>query len=241
MVIGQGYYERQWVLPLFQSVYIYNFFNLPLTKISSKYDDYCLRCDNEPVERMGNYSMLGEWRKIRVLTTYAKLDFAEPADQRIHTYIIWFTTPHRGLIFRANETQWTKRQNVTPTTVRNKFNEWSERSLNPGSPYLKASAHWATLSIGELDKRPSYPRSSRSSIGRTSDRCYGSRRFESCLELWFFKSPICRCDRQALVSQIHATEAVFCLIFVENCFRLILVVTFNWKCANSLKWLLTWC
>ena len=96
VVIGQGYYERQWVLPLFQSMFIYiNFFNLPLTKISSKYDDWCLRCDNEPVERIRNYSMLGEWRKIRVLTTYAKLDFAEPADQRIHTYIIWFITPHR--------------------------------------------------------------------------------------------------------------------------------------------------
>ena len=79
----------------------------------------------------------------------------------IHTYLIdcspW------GL-FRANETQSTKRQNTTttvknpnwpeanqlaiykcsrevePGTTRNKFNEWSERVLNLGSPDLKASA-----------------------------------------------------------------------------------------------------
>ena len=66
--------------------------------------------------------------------------------------------------FMANETHLTKRQNVTttavknpnrpeanqfaiykysregePEIVRNKFNEWSERVLNPGSPNLKAS------------------------------------------------------------------------------------------------------
>ena len=29
---------------------------------------------------------------------------------------------------------------VEPGTTRNKFNEWSERVLNPGSPDLKASA-----------------------------------------------------------------------------------------------------
>ena len=39
---------------------------------------------------------------------------------------------------------------VEPETTRNKFNEWSERVLNPVSPDLKASAlttgpHWATL------------------------------------------------------------------------------------------------
>ena len=63
--------------------------------------------------------------------------------------------------FRADETQWTKQQlsrtptgrrqtswlftsaaarEVEPGTTRNKFNEWSERVLNPGSPDLKASA-----------------------------------------------------------------------------------------------------
>ena len=77
----------------------------------------------------------------------------------IHTYLI--DRSPQGL-FRANETQSTKQQNTTvknpnwpeanqlaiykcswevePGTTRNKFNEWSERVLNPGSPDLKASA-----------------------------------------------------------------------------------------------------
>ena len=76
----------------------------------------------------------------------------------IHTYL---TAPHRG--FSGPMKQSTKQQNTTTTTVknpnwpeanqlaiykcswevgpgttRNKFIEWSERVLNPGSPDLKA-------------------------------------------------------------------------------------------------------
>ena len=49
-----------------------------------------------------------------------------------------------------------------PGTTRNKFIEWSERVLNPGSPDLKASAlttgphclHWATLPHGQTTAPP---------------------------------------------------------------------------------------
>ena len=85
--------------------------------------------------------------------------------QQYNTYLIDYSL--WGL-FRANETQSTKQWNTTttttttvknpncpeakqlaiykcswdvePGTTRNKFNDWSERVLNPGSPDLKASA-----------------------------------------------------------------------------------------------------
>ena len=82
-----------------------------------------------------------------------------------NTIHIKLTASRSPAIFRANETLSTKQQNTTTTTVknpnwseayqlviykcswevepgttRNKFNEWSERVLNPGSPDLKASA-----------------------------------------------------------------------------------------------------
>ena len=87
----------------------------------------------------------------------------ENGNSYIHTIHTLLTAPHRG--FSAPMKQSTKQQNTTTTTVknpnwpeanqlaiykcswevepgttRNKFSEWSEQVLNPGSPDLKASA-----------------------------------------------------------------------------------------------------